>query len=85
MSMASHKAEQANLLGGKGVPSEEHKNAILIHSISKLGENMEEYWPEMIRILLVHADERQDIDSESFLPDNSYIGDLISKFGGLSP
>jgi hypothetical protein len=31
----------------------------------KLGEDPENLWTEMIRLLLVHSDERHDIDLES--------------------
>jgi len=37
----------------------------LINSIIKLEENKDRLWTEMIRILIVHADERQDIDTDA--------------------
>jgi len=54
----------------------------LINSIVKNDANKDQIWTEMIRILIVHADERQGIDSEGIEP---YIADLLSKTGALSP
>lgn len=54
----------------------------LINSIVKDDNNKDQIWPEMIRILIVHADERQEIDSEGLDP---YIADLLKKVGALSP
>lgn len=38
----------------------------------------------MVRILIAHADERQDIDIEALQAD-SYIGELLRKVGALTP
>ena len=69
---------------GSGMPSESHENAMLIYSIRALKSNEDMLWPEMIRLLLSHADERLDIDIEA-IQENDYISDLLKKVGGLSP
>ena len=56
----------------------------MINSIIKLDENKDQLWTEMVRILISHADERQDIDAEALQAD-SYIGELLRKVGALTP
>ena len=50
----------------------------------KLGEDPENLWTEMIRILLVHSDERHDIDLESSA-DTVQMAELLNKVGALTP
>lgn len=42
-------------------------------------------WPEFIRLLFVHADERHEIDSEAFQDTTTQMGELLGKLGGQSP
>mmetsp|Transcript_28092 Transcript_28092/g.42492 ORF Transcript_28092/g.42492 Transcript_28092/m.42492 type:complete len:144 (+) Transcript_28092:1577-2008(+) len=87
-SAVTHQQEQLqsiNFIGNKGPNlNEDQPNAVFIYSIMKLEESQENLWPELLRILLLQADERQDIDSEA-LQENSYMGDLLRKLGSLSP
>jgi|LauGreDrversion4_2_1035121.scaffolds.fasta_scaffold407016_1 hypothetical protein len=40
---------------------------MLINNIVKLDEyDVEKLWPELIRILMMHADERYELDLETF-------------------
>jgi hypothetical protein len=55
---------------------------VLIHSILRLDERVEEMWPEFIRLLFVHADERHEIDSEAFQDTTTQMGELLGKLGG---
>ena len=57
---------------------------MLIHSITQLNANEETLWPELVRLLICHADERLDIDLEA-LQENEYIFDILKKVGGLTP
>jgi len=57
---------------------------MLVHSIMKLNEDKERLWPEMVRLLTAHADERHDIDLDGF-DENTYIPDLLKKVGSLTP
>jgi hypothetical protein len=50
----------------KGNPPDSSENGILIHSISKLNEDKEKLWTEMIRLLIAHADERHDSDLQEY-------------------
>jgi hypothetical protein len=54
----------------------------LINSMIKTDSNKEQIWTEMIRILIVHADERQGIDSEGLDP---YIAECLHKVGAMTP
>lgn len=49
----------------------------------KLGEDPENLWTEMIRLLLVHSDERHDIDLESSA-DTVQMAELLNKVGALT-
>jgi hypothetical protein len=46
----------------------------------KLDEDKELLWPEMIRLLIVHADEHHEIDLEE-----GYTAELIRRLGALTP
>jgi len=50
----------------KGIPPESAENGLLVHSISKLGEDKDKLWTEIVRLLTAHADERHDIDHDEF-------------------
>jgi len=63
---------------------DEHENGLLIQSIMKLNEDPEQLWPEYIRLLLSHSDERHDIDLES-PKDGPYLSELLKKVGALTP
>lgn len=54
----------------------------LINSIVKTDSNKDQIWTEMLRLLILHSDERNDLDKESLDP---YIHDLLRKVGTLSP
>ena len=54
----------------------------LINTISKTDNNKEQLWTEMIRLLILHSDERNDLDKEQLDP---YIQDLLLKVGSLKP
>jgi hypothetical protein len=74
------------LFGSKSaqVP-DNHQNGMLINSIFKMEEcALEQLWPELVRLLIVHSDERHDIDLES-LNDNNYMADLFRKLGSATP
>lgn len=74
------------LFGSKSSPvPDNHQNALLINSILKMDEcSTEQLWPELIRLLVVHSDERHDFDLES-LNDSQYMADLFRKLGTLTP
>ena len=57
---------------------------MLVHSIMKLNEDKELLWPEMVRLLTAHADERHDSDLNGF-EENMYTADLLKKAGSLTP
>lgn len=45
----------------------DHENGMFINKIVKLDEyDIEKLWPELIRILVMHADERYELDLETF-------------------
>ena len=45
----------------------DHENGMFINKIVKLDEfDVEKLWPELIRILVMHADERYELDLETF-------------------
>jgi len=46
--------------------------------------SLEKLWPELIRLLVVHSDERHDIDLEG-LKDFSYMSELFRKLGAQTP
>lgn len=54
----------------------------LINTIIKSDNNKHMLWPEMIRLLILHSDERQDLDKETLDP---HIQELLRKLGSLSP
>lgn len=64
-------------------PPDDQENAMLIHSIVNLDQNKEVIWTELIRLLIVHADERLDIENE--LDENSPFIELLNRVGKLSP
>ena len=66
-------------------PADEYENGVLIHSIMKLGENKEMVWTEMIRLLILHGDERIEIDQDILQDEKMQISDLLKKVGTLSP
>ena len=68
----------------KGQPPDTSENGLLIHSITKLEEDKDKLWTEMIRLLIAHADERHDSDLQEF-EEQSYIGDLLRKVGAITP
>jgi hypothetical protein len=53
----------------------------LINTISKGDPNQEKLWTEMIRLLIVYFDERDD-DSEGLDP---YVSELLRTVGSLTP
>ena len=58
---------------------------MLIHAILKMEEcQIDQFWPELIRLLVVHSDERHDIDLES-LADFKPMSELFRKLGSLTP
>lgn len=64
---------------------ENHENGILINSIVKLEEcDRDKLWPELIRLLVIHSDERHDLEIES-LKDYSYMNELFRRVGALTP
>lgn len=45
---------------------EDYENGILINSIISLGQNNnDKLWTELVRLLIIHADERLEIEIES--------------------
>lgn len=66
-------------------PPDDLENAVLIHQILKLGENKETIWTEMIRLLILHGDERLEIDQDILQDENTSISELLKKVGSLSP
>lgn len=74
------------LFGGKSAHAPDtHENGMLINSIIKMEEcTLEKLWPELIRLLVVHSDERHDIDLEG-LKDFSYMSELFRKLGAQTP
>ena len=51
----------------------------------KLGEDKEMVWTEMIRLLILHGDERIEIDQDILQDENMQISELLKKVGSLSP
>ena len=68
----------------KGLPPDNNENGMLVHSIMKLDEDKERLWPEMVRLLTAHADERHDLDLDEF-NENTYISGLLKRVGSLTP
>lgn len=67
------------------VQQDTNENSMLIQlimSINKEDCNQEKVWTEMIRLLVMHADEKLDIDQEGLDP---YIQDLLKQVGKLTP
>jgi hypothetical protein len=74
-----------NALFGSAKVPDNQQNAMLIHAILRMEEcQIETFWPELIRLLVVHSDERHDIDLES-ISDFKQMSDLLRKLGGLTP
>lgn len=70
--------------GNSPVP-DNHQNGMLINSILKMEEcQIDHLWPELVRLLILHSDERHDIDLESF-NDSNYVSDLFRKLGAVTP
>ena len=57
---------------------------MLIRVFNEMNEEPEKIWPEMIRLLTAHADERHEVDLEVF-EENSYISELLKKVGSCTP
>ena len=57
---------------------------MLVKAFNELEEDPEKIWPEMIRLLNAHADERHEVDLEVF-EENSYISELLKKVGSCTP
>ena len=66
-------------------PPDDQENALLIHSIMKLNQNKEIIWTEMIRLLIVHADERLEIDNQDLQDESSTFHDLLKRVGAMTP
>ena len=42
-------------------------------------------WTELIRLLIVHSDERLDMENDAQLDDNSPFYELLNRIGAMSP
>ena len=65
-----------------GTPDDE--NTHLLSQIVNLGLNQEHLWPELIRLFVLHADERMMIDVD-YLQTDAQTYNLLKKVGSLSP
>lgn len=47
-------------------------------------QNNEKLWTELVRLLIIHSDERLEIELES-MKDYNYMSEILKKVGSLSP
>ena len=80
----TRKGGPSGILGGAQSIPLDNENGLLIHSIMKLDEDPENLWTEMIRLLLVHSDERHNIDLESSA-ESVQMAELLEQVGALTP
>ena len=57
---------------------------MLIKAVNDLEDEPDKIWPEMIRLLTAHADERHEVDLEVF-EEGSQISELLKKVGSCTP